>query len=175
MVLATSHRWGRDWLKAWSSLPHPREQDGVRLPLLPRSPSLRPRTSQPCPCLQAAGPEREGLPGPRRGSPQTSGRIPPPPASSSGSSMCQPCPSLRQILDSNRRPAPQTPGVAPDRVSPTLHPKMQLPKLFLESERPGAGAGVAASPRAPWVITIVESETDAGSRSVGACSVPGPS
>lgn len=139
LVLATSHRWARDWLKALDSLPHPREQDGVGLPLLPRSPSLRPHTSRPCPCLQAACPEKGGSPRPRRGSPQTSGRIPPPPASP------QPSPSSR-FEPETCTPIPPMPGVVPDSVSPTLHPKMQLPKLFLESERLEQAPGPLPAP-----------------------------
>ena len=72
-------------LKALSSPSSLREEEGLRLP--PPAQVPIPEASQnPCPCLQAACPEREGLPGPRRGSPQPSGHIPPPPASCSRSS-----------------------------------------------------------------------------------------
>ena len=72
--------------KALSSPSYLREEDGLRLP--PPAQVPIPEASQnPCPCLQAACPEREGLPGPRRGSSQTSGHIPPPPASCSRSSV----------------------------------------------------------------------------------------
>lgn len=61
----------------------------------------------PCSCLQATCPEREGFPGPRRGSPQTFSHLPhhlPPPAAAAASGQPR-LSDLLQTLDSNWRPS----------------------------------------------------------------------
>ena len=90
--------------------PNPREEDmGLHCPLPPGSPSSKPHTI----CAAVSRPPAQKgrvsvVPG--EGSPQTSGHMPPPPASSPSSSLGgQPCPGLSgllQTLDSNLRPAP---------------------------------------------------------------------
>lgn len=96
-------------LKALSSPSYLREEDGLRLPPPAQVPILE-ASQNPCPCLQAACPEREGLPGPRRGSPQTSGHIPPPPASCSRSSIGPAAPRpFRASPDSGFNPETCTP------------------------------------------------------------------
>ena len=145
-VLAISHHHGGGPGAGGLELSPPPKRGGRGQTAPPIQVPILEASDRPCPCLQAACPEREGLPGPRRGSPQTSGHIPPPPAYSGGGGSSQWGQGLLLVLDSNLRPAPHTPGVVPDRVSPALYPEMQLPELFLESDWPGHRPGCGCQP-----------------------------
>ena len=132
-------------LGALSSVPHPREEAGVRLPLPSRCPSLRPQTGHAPVSRQPAQKGRVSLVpgGAAHRLPATFHHSQPTPVAAAAASWGQ---GLLLVLDSNLRPAPHTPGVVPDRVSPALYPEMQLPELFLESDWPGRRPGCGCQP-----------------------------
>lgn len=146
---------------------------GSDCPLPPQVPILEASQTR-APVSRQPAPEREGLPGPRRGSPQTSGHIPPPPGSCSRSSIG---PAGAEAFQSfsrfwiQPRDLHSLPGVVPGRVS-TLQAERQLPN---SSSRASLAScpGSDANHRALWII-VLESETYAGTHLVGTCPGPGP-
>lgn len=102
--------------------PPTQEEDGVTLPPPAQVPILE-ASYNPCPCLQAACPEREGLPVPGGAAhrlPATfHDRLPPPPAAM--------LPALLRAFRVSPKSQFPPPGVVPGKVSPALRPKMQLP------------------------------------------------
>lgn len=128
-------------LKALSSLPPLQRRMGSHCPLPPRSPSLRPPTIHAPVSRQPAQKGRvSSVPG------GAAHRLPAafhpclPPSSAAA------WPALPRAFRASPNSQFTPPGVVPGKVSPALHPKMQLPKLFLESG-PGLGPRSCCQPQ----------------------------